>query len=289
MKNVCLLLSILFVLLGCSRNYQRKMVNNCEVTALADIKVEKPVLSEAPPSDLKNTSKDLVNPQTHEKKIIKDGKIGLQADSVEDIRFALSQKVKKFGGYVAVEKLSNETGRKTLDMTIRVPAKNFENLIADVENGKCKVLYKNINARDVTEEFLDIESRLQTKRKFVERYQELLKKANVVKDILEIEENLRTLQEEIESSEGRLKYLNDQVDYSTLEVSVNQSRETIVATPTFGSNILDSIKTGWQILVSIFLFIIKIWPIIVIYIIAWFGIKRFWKKYKARRSELKKS
>jgi len=289
MKKVCLVLSTLIILLGCSRNYQSQKTANCEVMALADIKVDKPLLMESPKSAVPDIKKNPVNLQTHEKKIIKDGKIGLLADSVEAIQHALSLVVKKYGGYIAVEKLSNEAYRKTLDMTIRIPAKNFENLISEVENGKCKVLYKNINARDVTEEFMDIESRLQTKRKFVERYQELLKKANVVKDILEIEENLRTLQEEIESSEGRLKYLNDQVDYSTLDISVNQSKETVTVTPTFGNNILDSIKIGWQTLVTIFLFIIKIWPILLLYLIAWFGIKHFWKKYKARKAEIKKS
>ena len=168
-------------------------------------------------------------------------------------------------------------------MIIRVPAANFENLITGIEKGKCKVLYKNISARDVTEEYMDVESRLLTKRKFADRYQELLKKANAVKDILEIEENLRTLQEEIESSEGKLKYLNDQVDFSTLEITVNQYKETTVQLPGFGKNIIESIKIGWQILISIFLFIIKIWPIILLYVIAWFGIRKFWKSYKARK------
>src|SRR6266542_1662447 len=132
-------------------------------------------------------------------------------------------------------------------MTIRVPASNFENLITGIEKGKCRVLYKNVSARDVTEEFMDVESRLHTKQKFAERYQELLKKANAVKDILEIEENLRTLQEEIESSKGRLKYLSDQVDYSSLEVSLTQDKEIISHQPGFGRKFFDSIITGWQI------------------------------------------
>lgn len=286
MKNVCLFLIAFTVLVSCSKSKQyQRQAEFSEVSEMACIKLTD--ISEKKES--KENKNVPIDPKTHEKKIIKDGKIGLQTDSVEEVKEILSKKIKEFGGYVGSEKQSNQNGHKTLEMLIRVPAANFEKLIAGIENGKNKVLYKNISARDVTEEFMDVESRLQTKQKFAERYQELLKKANAVKDILEIEENLRTLQEEIESSKGRLKYLSDQVDYSSLEIHLTQDKEIISYQPGFGRKILDSITLGWQILISILLFIIQIWPIELIFLVVFLGSKRTLKHYKQRREQLKRA
>ncbi len=102
MKNACLLFIVFAVFTGCSRSFREKNYVNCQVSALADIAVDKHDELKAPPALSKPLKKDPVNLQTHEKKIIKDGKIGLLADSVEMIRLALSQEVRKFGGYVAV-------------------------------------------------------------------------------------------------------------------------------------------------------------------------------------------
>lgn len=287
MKNVFLLILVLLINNGCSRSYKQKNYQTTNVAALADIQMDKSEKEELPPPKSKNSKTEIIKPQTHEKKTIKDGKMGLMSDSVELVQAAISQEVTKLGGYVAMERLSHETSRKSLEITIRIPSKDFENLLKRIESGKCIIIYKTINVRDVTEEFIDIESRLQTKRKFADKYQELLKKANAVKDILEVEENLRTLQEEIESAEGKLKYIEDQVDFSTLEISVQQVNEIPDYKHGFGSDIWDSIKTGWQILVIIFLFIIKIWPIIILYFLAWLGIKRFRKLQKNKRENLK--
>jgi len=74
----------------------------------------------------------------------------------------------------------------------------------------------------VTEEFIDLETRLQNKISYLSKYNELLKKAKSVKDILEIEEKTRLIQEEIESVQGRLKFLNNQVDFSALDLQISK-------------------------------------------------------------------
>lgn len=77
----------------------------------------------------------------------------------------------------------------------------------------------------MTDQFIDLETRLANKREYLERYRELVKKAVSVKEILEIEEKIRLLEEEIESVTGRLKYLGDQVDFSTLNLTSPNTRD----------------------------------------------------------------
>ena len=61
----------------------------------------------------------------------------------------------------------------------------------------------------MTDQFIDLETRLENKRNYLKRYNDLLLKANSIKEILEIEEKIRALEEEIESATGQLKYLSD--------------------------------------------------------------------------------
>ena len=110
---------------------------------------------------------------------------------------------------------------------------------------------------------MDGEIRLNSKKLFRNRYNQLLEKASKVDDILAIEENIRTLQEEIESQEGQLNFLDDQVTYSTLEI--NLFNEKTIAQPTvvedsFLQRFKTSLSNGWNMLVSFVLWCIMQWP-----------------------------
>ena len=173
-------------------------------------------------------------------------------------------------------------------MGILLFVKNFEKFITILEKGSEKILYKNISARDVTEEFIDIEARLKNKKDVEKRYSELLSRAKTIKDILEIEEKLRVIREEIESVEGRLNYLKSQVSYSTIDLMITQKLD-FKYQPSKEKNffqlLIKSLDKGWKVFLQFTLFVFKLWPfiiliLIVIYGIRWYRIKRKKKKEK---------
>ncbi|MDR2691715.1 MAG: DUF4349 domain-containing protein [Dysgonamonadaceae bacterium] len=94
----------------------------------------------------------------------------------------------------------------------------FELLLDRIAQNAKKLDSKNITVSDLTEEFIDIEARIKTKKELENRYKELLKQANKVEEIVAIEKEIGNLRTDIESIEGRLKYLKDKVSYSTLNV-----------------------------------------------------------------------
>lgn len=51
------------------------------------------------------------------------------------------------------------------NQTIRVPADQFDALIASIEKLADKVENKGINTQDVTEEFIDVEARIENKKR----------------------------------------------------------------------------------------------------------------------------
>lgn len=218
---------------------------------------------------------------TKQKKIIKDGSITVKTDNINTSKKGIDDLLKKLQAYYETEDLQNNDEAISYNLKIRVPSANFEKLISTLENGNDEIQSKNIQARDVTEEFVDIETRLANKRDYLKRYKELLSRAQTVKDILTVEENIRNLQEEIESKEGRLKYLSDQVALSTLNIHLFKEKEsTGKYQDSFLGRTKTSFKNGWASIVDLVLWAIGIWPYLITATVAFFITRRIIKTRK---------
>jgi hypothetical protein len=295
------LLSGLFILTSCNNHSEEKaemrslpaeMAVSAEAEISAGMEESSSLSSDglisaanksSAPSEHSNPS-DKNGHTTKEKKIIKDGSLSLKSKELVDSKLRMDALVKSLNGYYEYDNFSNDSYRMVYDMRIRIPSGNFEKLLSSIEASKEEVINKNISARDVTEEFVDIETRLATKRDYLKRYRELLGRAANVKEILEIEEQIRVLQEEIESQEGRLKYLSDQVSFSSLSVNLFQVKE-FTYTPheeaSFFERVKSSLARGWSAIVIFTLSIITVWPFIIIGVFVWLGFRRWNKKKKA--------
>lgn len=221
-------------------------------------------------------------PEMNSQKIIKDGTLQIVAKDLKKSKTEVDSLVAKFKGYYSNESFNNNDYADEYMLTIRIPSVHFDKFIAMLEAGAGEVVFKNIASRDVTEEFIDLQTRLKSKKEYLGQYGELLKKARSIEDMVEIQEITRKLEEEIESVLGRLKYLNSQVDYSTLNLTISKSNLSKYSR-THG-NFIDRLKMsiikGWYGLVSFLLFVIKIWPFWIIVLLTVYFIKKFRRRKK---------
>jgi hypothetical protein len=136
-------------------------------------------------------------------------------------------------GLVAVEKIARDNGgylalKRDKEIVIRVPRIRFEPALAQIDKIG-DVLHRDVQAQDVTDEFVDTEIRIKNGRAMQARLKILLDKANV-KEALEIEKEMRRVTEELELLEGKLKLLKDKIAYSTITVAFEPRGSTIQAT-----------------------------------------------------------
>jgi len=268
MKSIFLYgICLLFILAACKsgRNYEAK--DAAEQMELADINAPAPPpvrggMSDdnvAVPAPADNTVPEIVSGR----KIIKDGRMEIQVRNLEQGKKDIDSLVGKFKGYYADETFNNMDYSRGYTLRIRIPSAQFETFIGAIEAGPGDVVFKNISSRDVTEEFIDLETRLSNKRNYLVRYGELLKQAKTVKDILEIQEKTRLIEEEMDSVQGRLKFLGNQIDFSTLDLVISKKNDYNQYSNNKG-NFFDRLKMslvkGWFGLVSFILFLIRIWP-----------------------------
>lgn len=226
------------------------------------------------------------NKEVVKKKIIKDGRIGLKVTNVDAAKARVDSVVKLYGAYYSNENLNNTDWETTYSLTVRIPSVHFESFISAIEQGKGEVLYKEIDARDVTEQFIDLETRLQNKRAYAKKYKDLLKRAKTVKEILEIEEKIRYIEEEIESTSGRLKYLGDLVDYSTLKLNIHKKKDFKYnpdKRDKFSERIKQSLSKGWYGFVDFLLDLVMIWPFWIIIVLIIYLLKRIRRKRKQNK------
>lgn len=199
------------------------------------------------------------------RKIIKTGELNLRVGRIDEARRRVDSLVAGFGGYYAREVYGNQQSYGTgeaLTLTIRVPFDRFDALVAALESGRGELLSKNIDANDVSEAFVDIQTRLANKRGYLERYRALLARAGTIEEILEVEEHVRTLEEEIESAEGRLRYLTDQTALGTLTLTL--STEGRANPHSFGSRLAGALTGGWRAVVAVLIGLVHLWPFLLI-------------------------
>lgn len=215
-----------------------------------------------------------------ERKLIRNGSLDFQVDDVKNTRTEIVKIGKELNAYISSESESNYGDRLQYNQLIRVPAEQFDALVTRIEPLAKKVENKNISTQDVTAEFIDVEVRLKTKKELETRYREILKQAKTVEEIISIESQIANVRSEIESMEGRLNFLKNQVSFSTLNVSYY---ETIGTDFGFASKFIQSLKGGWDNLLSFIIFMVNLWPFVIglTVLVIWFLKRRMNMKRKS--------
>jgi hypothetical protein len=195
------------------------------------------------------------------RKIIREGDITFETSDVNETKSLITKATLELNGYITKESANDYADRIEQALIIRVPADKFDLLLAKISESARKIESKNINALDVTEEFIDVEARLKTKKELENRYRELLAKATKVEEIMSIEKEIGQLRADIESVEGRLRYLKDKVSFSSLTVTYYQKINSAFG---FSSKFGQALKYGWKNLLWFFIGITTIWPFIIL-------------------------
>ncbi|MEO1438212.1 MAG: DUF4349 domain-containing protein [Bacteroidota bacterium] len=214
--------------------------------------------------------------QTIQRKLIKEGRVDFETNNLEDTRKKIYTAVESYKGYVASDEEYKYTGQISNTIVVRVPAEHFDQLLAEATAGASKLDNKSINIQDVTEEFLDVEARLKTKKELEARYLELLQQAKTVSEMLEIEQQIGQLRSDIESVEGRLTYLRNKVSLATLTISFY---ERVPKESGFSQKFQQGFRNGWENLVLFGVVLVNVWPFIVLgvaFLIGW--------RYKRKRN-----
>jgi hypothetical protein len=174
-------------------------------------------------SPYQGTAYDNVLPNMSEKVIRKANlQVQIKKNKFEEAYEKAAVIVSEKRGYISSSKTSAASGRITGgQLVIRVPASRFDDMMKSLKGlGKIKGL--EVSSEEVSQEYVDLKSRLRNWRAQEAVMLDLMRRAKTISDSVTIQNNLQEIQMEIEQISGRLQYLDDRVGYSEINLSINE-------------------------------------------------------------------
>lgn len=186
-------------------------------------------------------------------KMIYSAHIEMQTLSYEQAVEDIAALVERSGAYFEQKNFSNySSGYRHASYTVRVPAEQFADFCAQVGT-LCHVTWQDDSAENISEQYYDTQSRLETAQIKLARLQELLKKAENMEDIITIESAISETEQQIDDLSGTLQHYDARVDYATVYVSLREvARLSNVEEPAtgFGAQLAAAFSSGWKHFVS---------------------------------------
>nr|WP_280518497.1 DUF4349 domain-containing protein [Lederbergia wuyishanensis] len=197
--------------------------NSAEISDHVEMDMAKAELSN---SDTATESEEMKI--TSDRMIIHQAQLQVKVKNFDKAQLNIEKKVKQYGGYIVESNTYRETEETVSGMIIvRIPEKHFQTFLNDAEEQATEILGRNVTGQDVTEEYVDLESRLKSKKAVEERLLNFMADAKKTEDLLKISSDLAKVQEEIEVIAGRMKYLENQTSFSTVEIRMTETRVVI--------------------------------------------------------------
>lgn len=225
--------------------------------------------------------------------VIYQADLQLRVKKFEQTLQKIEEQVLKYGGYIAQSNVFKD-GKEQVNgtITIRIPQTHFQAFLHDAEGQAAEVLQRNITGTDVTEEYVDLESRLKSKKVVEERLTSFMQSATKTEDLLKISDDLASVQEEIEMIQGRMKFLENQTSLSTITITLYENKVIVPDLEDEDLNTWEKTKKQFMkstnmllaALSGLVVFVLGNLPILVIMAVIVIGIFLYLKKFRNRNT-----
>lgn len=267
MRYTFFLLFVLLAFSGCGKQAEANATSS-------DISISAVKLPA--PSQAGNNGSTIIS-----QKIIKQAFLKFETSDLEDTFNQIQTSIKTNKASIQTDSQEKNYNNISRSITVRVPSENFDSFLQSISKGVAYFDQKDISSQNVTEEYIDLTTRLNTKRKLEARYLEILQKANKISEILEIEKQISAIREEIEAKQGQLKYLESRVSESTVTIEFYKTIAQKEGVKTsYGSKIWTAIQSGFFSLSEFLISIISVWPFIIVFCVLAYFIRRRFKRKK---------
>ncbi len=211
---------------------------------------------------LEEADKSQTAPIPVERKIIRNAELNLEANSPEETQQKISAIAESKDGFVIESTQSSSdvkaTTKDIVTMTLRVPAAKFNETLDEIRKTANRVIVETIKGQDVTEEFIDIEAQLKTKKALEEQFLEIMKRSNSVEDALNVQRELANVRGEIEKVEGRKRFLENQASLSTIKIQLQSPTAFSTSSSGFLYQLGQAFNTGFNAALNVILIFVTI-------------------------------
>ncbi|MBI4298278.1 MAG: DUF4349 domain-containing protein [Chloroflexi bacterium] len=183
--------------------------------------------------------------QIPQRMVVRTINMAMQVKDIPQILNSIASLAEGMGGFVVSSNLAGEEENINGYITIRVPSEKTDETLTQIRSLSLRVTNEQTNAQDVTEEYVDIQSRLKTLEATEAQLLTLLNRADKVEDILAVYRELTNIRSQIEQMKGRIQYLERTSSTSLISVSLSLSVSKKPLAPR-GWNALETVKNAFR-------------------------------------------
>lgn len=183
--------------------------------------MEAPMAPEQQAYEMSNVAVDGVAVQ--ERKVIENADLAIVVADPKARIAEIAQLARDLGGFVVssgVYERTMSSGASVPEgnITIRVPAASLDEALTRIKADVVEVQSENRSGQDVTNEYVDLQSRLKARQAAEAQLLEMMKQSQNANDTLAIFNQLIQIQSEIEVLKGQIKYYDESVATSAISV-----------------------------------------------------------------------
>lgn len=166
--------------------------------------------------------------QNQQRLVIQNATLDLIVEDVRQKVDAIRVLATQENGWVVSANTTNRIGYDDVEyatgtIVIRVSADRFDATLAAItDSGIIETVSETITGEDVTERYVNLNSRLTSKRTSYDQLAILMESATDVQDVLDVQAELERFQTEIEVLEGQIRFLEESAAYSLITVEMSE-------------------------------------------------------------------
>ncbi|MFJ1799720.1 DUF4349 domain-containing protein [Streptomyces sp. NPDC088180] len=182
--------------------------------------------------------------------VIRTATLSVEVRSVSKAVAAARGVAEGAGGLVATENTERLDGTyETSHLVLRVPQDRFQEVLREL-SGSGKLLSRTSNAKDVTDQVVDVDSRIATQRASVARVRELMDRAEKISDVVALEGELSSRQADLESLLAQQSSLKDRTSLATITLDLTPPDAPDDDGREEDTGFLDALGGGWDAFVT---------------------------------------
>jgi hypothetical protein len=247
-----LLLAGALALTGCSAADDSGASSKADKAAVGEAGAGDAASGNAAAQDAKEgagASKATAAPKLTANRIIRTASLTVQ---VKDVPKALDEAratTENAGGYVGDETtVRDQDGAERTRVVLRVPVEKYDDVLAALQ-GAGKLLERTAKAQDVTDQVVDVDSRIASQRASVARVRELMDRATKLSDVVTLEGELSSREADLEALLAEQASLKDRTNLATVTLTLSQ-KPAAPAAEDDDPGFVDALAGGWDAFVT---------------------------------------
>ena len=167
---------------------------------------------------------DVTSPPA-ERLVVQTAELTIVVQDVKARVSQLEQLAKTMGGYVVSENVGeiyapDGTQQPDAQIVIRVSSDQLEKALSQIEQNTVDVQNETLTGNDITNQFIDLQSRLTAKQAAADQLTKIMQNATKTQDVLDVYSQLQQVNSDIEVLKGQIQYDQEAAQLSAITVHI---------------------------------------------------------------------